>query len=219
MPLKLVILGASGGCGRHLVQQAAAAGHRVVAVGRATSSLDDVPDGVTVARGDVDDVDFLATTFEGADVVLSGLGIRMSGIAPWATAEDITLMSRAGPAIAEAVDQAGVPRVLAITAGGVGSSWDIMPFFFKALIKMSALRVAYNDLEGFEAGFAGCSAQVMFARPTGLTDEAATGKTVVATRLVGNSQIPRADVAAWVLEHLEGELPELGPVITVTGAG
>lgn len=41
----------------------------------------------------------------------------------------------------------------------------------------------------------------------------------MAERLVGQAQIPRADVAAFLLDQLEGPLPGHGPVITVTGAG
>ena len=212
--MKLAILGASGGIGRHLVEQAK--DHEVVAIGRESSDLSHVSG--TILRGSVDDEGFLTQAFEGVDVVLCSIGVMLSGFSPFASCEDPTLLTRAGPAIAKAAEKAGVKRILAVTAGGVGDSWAMMPGFFKVLIKTTSLRKAYPELERFEAALFAGSVEVCCVRPTGLTDAPATGKAVVATKLVGRADIPRADVAAFMLDHLEGELPGRGPVITVRGA-
>ena len=98
--MKLVILGASGAIGRHLVEQSLAAGHEIVAVGRASSQMSHVPDDA-IRRGAVDDEGFLSEVFAGADAVLVALGLNLSGLSPFASCEDPTLMSRAGPAIAK----------------------------------------------------------------------------------------------------------------------
>lgn len=217
--MRLVIVGASGGCGRHLVTQAVGAGHDVVAVGREASDLSAAPKSVTIARGPADDVDFLRRTFVGADVVLVAIGLKLSGLSPFATCEDPTLLQRCGPAIANAAGAAGVSRILAISAGGVGDSRTIMPAFFRAFIALTALRKAYAQLELFERALFAGPVETCCVRPTGLTDEPATGDAVVATSLVGQAAIPRADVAAFMLAHVQGSLPGPGPVITVTGAG
>jgi uncharacterized protein YbjT (DUF2867 family) len=215
--MNLVILGASGACGRLLVEQASAGGHHVVAVGRTSSDLGHVDDSA-VRRGNVDDEAFLTQAFEGADVVLVALGQKLSSLSPFAKSEDPTLMSRAGPAIAAAAAKAGVKRILAISAGGVGDSRTLMPFFFKALIAVTSLRIAYPDLDRFEQALFAGPVMVCCVRPTGLTDGPLTGRAVVTEKLVGNATISRADVAAFMLAHLEGELPGKGPIITVTGA-
>lgn len=56
--MKIAILGASGACGKHLVELAARKGHEVTAVGRVSSKLD-VPPGVRVDRGDLTSFEFL----------------------------------------------------------------------------------------------------------------------------------------------------------------
>ena len=57
------------------------------------------------------------------------------------------------------------------------------------------------------------------ARPTGLTDEPATGRAKAVARVVGRAAIPRADVAAWMLDALEAPRFEARtPMLTVTGA-
>jgi len=217
--VKIVVLGASGGIGRKLVEVSAAAGHEVTAVGREQSDLSGFSPDIGVERVDVTHVEALTSLLRGQDVCLSGLGLRLPGLAPWASAEDPTFLRRAGPAIAEACSRAGVRRLVAVTAGGVGPSYDMMPGFFRLFIKMSSMRKVYPELDRFEAALSQASSEVAFARPTGLTDGPATGEIVEATKLVGNAQISRADVAAWMVRSATGARAPHSAVITTTGAG
>lgn len=215
--MRLVVLGASGGCGRELVRQAAAAGDTVVAVARERSSLE-VPPGVEVRRGSLEDDAFLRETLRGADAVLSGLGLRMTSIAPWARPEDPTALSRTMPHVLAAMKAEGVQKILAVSAGGVGDSLARMPWVFKAFLRVTALRIAYADLERMEALIAASGLDWCCPRPTGLTDGPATGSVREDPALSGRATISRADVAAWMLARLRS--PGSGkraPVLTVTG--
>lgn len=218
-PMKLVVLGASGGVGRHLVTQGRDRGHQVVAVARESSRLE-LPEGVSERRGSIFDPDFLQSTFAGADAVLSAIGLRLPGLSPFAKAEIPGLLTRSTPVIVRACEAAQVSRLVAVSAGGVGDSRAWMPGFFKLFIALTAMRHAYRELEEMERCYAASGLEVCCPRPTGLTDEPATGEVVVATRLVGRASIPRADVAAWMLDAVAREsLGDFGPVLTVTGAG
>ncbi len=215
--MKLVILGASGGIGRHLVKRAVARGHNVVAVARSTSTLEVSPL-VQVERGALMDLAFLTRAFEGADAVLSSIGLMLPGLSPFAKAEVPDLLTAVSPVIAQACKDAGVGRIVAVSAGGVGDSRAMMPGFFKLFIAVTAMRPVYKELEEMERVFAASGLEVCCVRPTGLNDDPATGKVVVPERLVGHAQIPRADVAAYMLDAVEAEeMPGFGPVITVTG--
>ncbi len=217
--MKLVILGASGGCGRQLVRQALTRGHEVTAVARPSSSYS-APDGATLTRGDIFDQDFLAQTFAGADAVLSSLGLKVPSLSPFATPEVPDLLSRATPIIVAAMKRAEVKRIIAISAGGVGDSYAWMPGVFKVFIKTTVLRKAYAELEKMEKILLESGLDVCCCRPTGLSDDPATGRARVVTSLKGRAQIPRADVAAWMLDAIERpSFAARGPVITVTGAG
>jgi len=216
--MKLVVLGASGGCGKQLVDQALQRGHQVTAVMRPSSSFT-APTGVRVERGDLTSSEFMRSALKGQDVVLSALGLRVKGLAPWNTPEDPTILTRSTKALVEAMKAEGVRRVVAISAGGVGDSLQLMPGFFKLLIKLTALKTAYAQLHDMEQQLFASGLEVCVPRPTGLTDGPATGKTVVATRFGGRATISRADVAGWMLDQLA--LPtfsERAPIITVTGA-
>lgn len=217
--MKLAILGASGGCGKQLVEQALARGHEVTAIVRPSSAYTP-PAGARVARGEVTDRAFLADAFRGHDAVLSGLGMRLGSLSPFARPEVPDLLSRSAPVIVQAMKDAGVKRLLAISAGGVGDSYAKMPAVFKMFIKTTALRKVYPELAAMEDTFFAGGLEVCCCRPTGLTDEPATGKVKVVETLAGRATIPRADVAAWMLDEVaKPSLSHRAPVLTVTGAG
>jgi putative NADH-flavin reductase len=215
--MKIVVLGASGGCGRLLVEQAVERGDSVVAVGRAASDLPERP-GVEVRRGDVGDAAFLTGCFAGADVVISALGHRLPGLAPWHKPSDPTLLDRVAAAMVEAAKATGVQRLMAISAGGVGPSWDAMPGVFQFFIRCSSLRNVYPTLARMEEALLGSGLDVCVARPSGLTDGPVTGDVRIVSTYKGQAQISRADVAAWMLDQAhEPGFAHRAPLITVTG--
>src|SRR4051794_36038477 len=75
--MKLTIVAATGGIGKHLLRQAIDAGHEVTAVVRSPQK---VTDPVRVVRADMaaPDPGALEDAVKGADAVLSGLGARTS---------------------------------------------------------------------------------------------------------------------------------------------
>jgi putative NADH-flavin reductase len=217
--MKFVVIGASGGCGHQLVEQAINRGHKVTAIGRSSSRLD-LPDNVKIVRSELQDVDALASAFDGADVVFSAIGLNLSGLSPFSTAEVPDLLSRSAPLIVEAMKRAGVQRLLAISAGGVGDSATMMPWFYKWIVALTSMRCLYPELEAMESVYGNSDLEVCCVRPTTLTDGPRTGRVVVATRLVGQADISRADVASWMLDAAEGDhFEHFGPMITERGAG
>jgi putative NADH-flavin reductase len=216
--MKLAVLGASGGIGKHLVTQALAAGHDVTVIARASSQLA-VPATVNVVRGAVDDERVLTAAFSGCDAVLSSLGLKLPGLSPFAKPEDPGILDRSSPAIVAAMKAAGVKRVLFVSSSGVGDSAALLPAFFKVFVATTALRTAFAALARAEATFFASGLDVCAVRPTGLTDGPATGRFVVATKLVGQAQIARADVAAWMLQMVAQPSIPPSAVLTTTGAG
>lgn len=200
--MKLVVLGASGGVGRLLVQQAAARGHDVRAVGRAGSRLE-VPAGVTVHRGDLTSEAFLREPMRGADAIASCLGLKLPGLAPWHKAEDATFLDRATPAIVAAMKAEGVRRVIAVSAGGVGDSLGLVPAVFRAFLATTALKGVYAALDRMERVYLESGLEVCMVRPPGLTDDPGAGRSVIVPKFPSEARMPRADVAAFMLAELE----------------
>ncbi len=216
--MNLVILGASGGCGKHLVELAAKRGHHVTAVARPSSKLE-VPPGVRVDRGELTSVDFLRGVVKGQDAVLSALGLRLGGLGPWNRPDDPTFLARSTQALVEAMKAEGVRRVIAISAGGVGDSFEQVPGLFRLIIKASALKHAYPQLHEMEQLLLKSGLDVCIPRPTGLTDGPLTRQVVITTGMKGRATISRVDVAGWMLEQLETpRFTVATPMITVTGS-
>lgn len=190
----------------------------MTAVARSSSKVEP-PVGVKVDRGELTSVEFLRGVVRGQHAVLSGLGLRLGGLGPWNKAEDPTFLSRSTTALIEAMKAEGTKRVLVVSAGGVGDSNAMVPGFFRMMIKVTALKTAYAQLDEMERQLLASGLDVCVARPTGLTDGPLTGKAVIAKGFKGRATISRADVAQWMLEQLEKPaFDERTPMITVTGA-
>lgn len=214
--MNLVVLGASGGCGQQLVTQAVARGHAVTAVVR--SATWQPPSEAKVLRGELTNETFLREAVRGADAVLSALGLRIGGLMPWNKPEQADFLERSTTALVAAMKAEGVKRVLAISAGGVGDSFEVMPGIMKFMIRNTALKHAYPALAKMEHAFLSSGLEVCIARPSGLTDGPLTGQVKVARGYAGRATISRADVAAWMLD--QAALPafaEPTPMISVTG--
>jgi putative NADH-flavin reductase len=215
--MKLTILGASGGIGRLLVEQATRRGHEPRAVVRSTSSVT-VPDGVALLRGDLESEAFLREAVRGTDVVLSALGHKLNGIAPWNKPERPHFLRDSTTALVRAMKAEGVRRVIAVSSGGVGDSRAIIPAFFKLFIAMSAMKTVFESLDEMERIYFDSGLDVCVVRPSGLTDEPPTGRVVIAKKYIGRATIPRADVATYMLDQCEKpSFDERAPCITVTG--
>jgi putative NADH-flavin reductase len=74
--MRLFILGATGGIGNQLVEQALAWGHRVTAFVRSPEKIGRAHERLTILGGDPLDVEQLRRALPGHDVVLSAIGPR-----------------------------------------------------------------------------------------------------------------------------------------------
>lgn len=214
--MKIAVLGASGGCGQQLVALAQHQGHEVSAVVR--SATWQAPAGIRVLRGDLTNETFLRDAVRGHEVVLSALGLRLPGLAPWKKPQHPEFLVRSTQAVLAAMKAEGLKRLLAISAGGVGDSYEKMTGILKAMIRLTALRIPFRELAKMESAMLSSGLDVCICRPSGLTNGPVTGKVTIAHEFVGRATISRADVAAWMLGQLEKPVfTDKTPLITVTG--
>ena len=97
--MRLFILGATGGTGRQLIDQALARGHQVTAFVRSPEKLSARPEGLSVLQGDPRDAAALTAVLPGHDAVLSALGPpgpRRSTILPDSARSTVSAMQSAG---------------------------------------------------------------------------------------------------------------------------
>jgi uncharacterized protein YbjT (DUF2867 family) len=168
--MRIVVFGASGGTGRHAVTLGQAQGHEMVAVARDPASL---PDGFAIRERlpDLADHDALKRLLQGADAVVVTIGITRlsrSPLAALSSAKDPC--TRAIAAILPAMAEAGVPRLVYVSAYGVGDTWREMPWWARAMIELSYVRWTYRDHAAAEALIARSALDWRILRPTLLTD-------------------------------------------------
>ncbi|MDT7598362.1 MAG: hypothetical protein QOK26_439 [Pseudonocardiales bacterium] len=208
--MKLTIVAATGGIGRHLLEQALAAGHEVTAVVRNPSRLS-TPARVVTADLAVSGSAALETAVAGADAVLSGLGARSTA--------DTGVAERGTRAVTEAMRATGVRRIVVVSAAPIGTvaspgrphppKYDpgdgfAMRYLFGPLVK-AALRGHYADLARMEDVLRDGDLDWTAVRPPRLTDKALTGsyRTAPGRNLPGGVRISRADVAHLMLRVLD----------------
>jgi putative NADH-flavin reductase len=210
--MQLVVLGASGGCGRHVVAHALARGHAVTAVVRPETGYE-APPGAHVVRADILRDGTLVEVVRGCDAVVSCLGIRRRFPRnPWSrmlSPPDLT--SRAATAIVAAMRAARVERVIAISAAGVADSAPRMNRLLRFVFDHSRIGDAYRDLAVAEGVFAASRLDWTCARPVTLSPRRA--RPVREVEFYGlTATIPRESVAVWMLDHLAGA-PSRTPMI------
>ncbi len=208
--MKVVVFGASGGTGRHIVDQALEAGYEVTAFVRSPEKLGIEHGNLTVFQGDVMDAESVERAIADQDAVLSALGPTRPPVSD--------MMVNAATNIVAAMDKHGVRRIVSTTGGGVRDPQD-QPKFFDHIMKGLLTLMAGSVLRDSEANVNVIRASdldwtiVRFPR---LEDGEHTG--VYRVGYVGKdsgSKLSRADGAVFVLKDLvNGEYIHKMPMVS-----
>jgi putative NADH-flavin reductase len=202
--MRLVVLGASGGVGRHLVARGVQAGHAVTVYARPSTTIDAGSRCVRVVRGDLADARALAGALEGADAVLSSVGMqRRDPRNPWSSSTSpADLCEGAARCIVAAMRATGVRRVVAVSAAGVADSAPRLNLVMRFFLATTMIGAAYRDLARMEAVFAESGLDWLAPRPTRLTAGIAGADVRVVEAFGAMDAIAREDVARWMLDAL-----------------
>ncbi|MFD7281102.1 NAD(P)-dependent oxidoreductase [Streptomyces sp. NPDC059862] len=190
--MNLLVLGATGPTGRHVVDLALEAGDTVTVLARRPEALDDLADRVNVVTGDATSHNDVAKAMIGQDVVISALGRSAS-----VRADD--LFTRAAAAVIGAAKEKGVSRLVWLSSFGVGDTYRSASPAQKAMYR-TFLRNIYANKEISEKTIRSSGLDWTLVYPTMLTKNPAKGTYLVGERLPmkGNPTISRADVADFM---------------------
>ncbi len=205
--MKVLILGASGKCGQWVTRLAVYRGHEVTAVSRPESPYVPVG-GVVDRRGQVTDPDFVADLVRGQDVVISCVGLRRAWISPFARLlSPPDLVATVVRHTTAAMVEHQVPRLIVISAGGVGATRERTSFFVRRLIDCANVGVAYRDLAEAEEHLRSTDLDWCAVQPVTLVNGSPTGRVGPASRYGVFSTVRRSDVADWIVEQLDQPSP------------
>jgi putative NADH-flavin reductase len=192
--MRLFILGATGGTGRALVEQAPQRGHRVTAFVRSPHKLGPLRDGVAVLRGDPRNTDELRAALKGHDAVLSALG--PTGLGP------TTVVADCARSTVEAMEAANVRRLLVVGVAVLFAEDGLLT----AIARWTFLRNVAKDSAEMERIVGASDLDWTVARPPRLTNGPRTrGYGVADGRMPPGARltISRADVADFLLDEVE----------------
>ena len=195
--MNLLILGGTGGVGKHLVELALAAGHDVTVLARN-------PAGVTASHSNLHVVKGLATVEAELAPAVAGKDAVLSAIGPRAKQDPVCPDTAA--ALVAAMKQHGVKRVVWVSASGVGDSRQTAndaSFVFGRIIPLF-LKHPYANHGKAEEILRASDLEWTVVRPLQLTDKP-SGKPPSATLpgvKPGSLKIARRDVAAFMLDEL-----------------
>lgn len=213
--MKLLILGASGGVGTWLTRLTSQAGHEVTAMVRPGSPFE-APAGIRVIHGEVLDPRALASALEGQSAVASCLGLRRASRLPWApllSPPDLT--ANVARLLSTAMPQAGVRRIVAISAAGVAESITTLTMPVRWMVSAGNVAAAYRDLAEMERILASGRLDWLSVRPVTLVDGPPTGRVGKVERYGLFSIIRRADVATWMLGALVRPTPYVEQTVMI----
>jgi putative NADH-flavin reductase len=200
--LRVLIIGATGGTGRQLVQQALEQGHDVTAFVRNPRRLKMEHSKLRIVQGDVLDYESVDAAMKGQNAVLCALGHkRLLG--------PTTILSRGTANIMRAMKNCGVPRLICESSLGVGDAVGrlglpatllfvplILPFYFWDRVRQEALIADNIDIDW------------VIVRPATLTNGPARGDYrhgFAVGSYIWPSRVSRADVADFMLKQLNDD--------------
>jgi len=185
--MNLVVLGATGGTGRLVVEQALAAGHSVTALVRSPEKPAVRNPNLHVEVGQATDPSAVARVLDHADALISTLGGGGS------------VISDSTRAIVEAAHKAGVNRVVLL------SSFLVERHRFNPVARLLtgvAMGSMIKDKSAAEKALRESNLDWTIVYASSLTDGPSGGDVAVLTdtgRWTLSHRIARADVAAWLL--------------------
>lgn len=193
--MKIIIFGATGSLGRHLVEQALAKGEEVTAFLRDASTLDRHHQNLNLIEGNVLDPVAVDAAVKGHDAALIALGAgRKGGVRAQGTKH-----------IIDAMECHYVRRLVCQTTLGAGDNHKHLNFFWKHIMFGWLLKQAMADHEEQEAFIQQSNLDWTTIRPAAFTDGPATGdyKLGFPSSESGLAlKISRADVASVMLQQM-----------------
>jgi putative NADH-flavin reductase len=195
--VKLLVLGGTGGMGRHVVSQALDAGHIVTVLARDPARVAVQHGRLRVVDGDVKNIAALGDAMRGQDAVVSAIGRGKSF-------KSEHLIEESVPGIIATMRENGVRRLIFTSALGVGGTYRDSPILPKIFFR-TLLRGIYADKLIGDEMIRNSQLDWTIVQPVVLTDGPSTRNYRVGEhlRLSGIDKVSRADTAHFIVDRID----------------
>jgi uncharacterized protein YbjT (DUF2867 family) len=199
--MRVAVLGATGGTGRHVVATALARRHDVVALVRRAQAIDPAPGLREMVWTNLNDPTALVEAFRKVDVVISALGGAAKG--------PTTVCTDGVRSAIAAMTQVGVARLIAVSAHGVADTHDKSLY---SLAVWAGVGDKMRDKETMESVIVQSGLDWTIVRPPKLTDRTESGCYATGVDLPIRlwSSIGRTDLAGFLIREAEEPRFEFG---------
>jgi putative NADH-flavin reductase len=200
----ILVLGASGRTGAHVMDCALSRGHSLVALVRNPDRIAERA-GVTVVEGTPENVDDLASAIQATDAVISALGNVRTSDMPWSRqVSPPQFMTGAMRNAVAAMKLAAVRRIVIVSALGVGDSLAVAPAYYRWTVQHTNLATTFADHNLVDGEIRQADVDWTLLRPVLLTNSAK--EKPVQVRYVpdkpAHMRISRREVAAFAVDAL-----------------
>jgi putative NADH-flavin reductase len=198
---KVLVIGASHGIGLETVRAAIRAGHDVRALARSAASIPIENSALEKMSGDALDPPTIRNALQDVAVVIETLGVEFS---PRVIFKGTRLFSDSTRILVEAMNAAGVKRLIAVTGLGAGDSRGHGGLVYDAVAFPLLLKRVYDDKDVQEWIIKSSGLDWTIARPGLLANGPATGNYRVLTepKEWRFGVIRRADVADFLVQQI-----------------
>lgn len=195
--MNILIVGASRGIGKVLMEEALEEGHQVRAMARDTGKIDAAAPGLEIFPGDIQDPEITRQAAREQEVVCSCVGVPI-------TFKEVDLFSTAASNLVAAIAENPGQKLIAVTGIGAGNSKGHGGFLYDRIFKPLFLKTIYEDKNREEDIITASGIDWLIVRPAGLTNGPRTGEYRIINDLSGvvAKRISRRDVADFILSQM-----------------
>ena len=197
--MKIALIGATRGTGKHVLDQALERGHEVTVLVRDPSKLQAGPK-LRVIQGDGRNLADVEKAVQGQDAVITCIGASQLKTAEF-------LVSTSARPLVEAMKKHGVKRLLLLSTLGAGDSAGVMKLVFPImrLFAKPMYQTIFEDKNRAEEIITATELDWTLVRPPRLTDDPKVGRyqTKPSKGGGGFAKISRADLATFMLDEAE----------------
>jgi putative NADH-flavin reductase len=169
--MRVLILGATGRTGIHVLHEALKEGFEINCLTRNRNSIDITDDKLRVFEGCPSNMKNLDMAISDCDAIISVLNISRTSDFPWAKLRTpSTFLSDVIENVIAVSNQRSIIRVIVCSAWGVSETIHDIPFWFRSLIRQSNIGVAYANHEVQEVLLMKTKLDWTIVRPSGLTN-------------------------------------------------
>ena len=205
--MNILLLGATGKCGRWVHKLAHQRNHTITAIAR-PHSVHKLAAPATTIEAETLTEDLILDAAQNQDVIISTLGLNRASIIPWSKLQSPPdLVQTVMATLMNLCAEPTPPKIIWLSAAGAGPSREHVFPLVRKMTTLGNVGVAYKDLDAAESIVAPHADQIITTRPATLTNLNSTKPAKPMPRYKLTSTIPRRAVAQWMLDAAESDAP------------